>query len=446
MHRKSARILLLGYTLIAIVGALLLMLPAMHKIDDFAFIDAFFMTSSAVSVTGLIVQNTGADFTFWGQLVLLVIIQIGGFGYMSITSFIYLILRVKIDHSNRILLRDNLTLPTTSGALNFLKKLFLLVFCIESAGAVLLSMRFMLDYPLLEALWLGVFHSISAFNNAGFSVFETGLMGYRADITINIVITTLIIIGGLGYFVLLEVYYWANKRSKKLSTHTKVTLVGTAMLLIVAFLSVFLLEYNNPKSIGEFSLWDKILSSYFASVNYRTSGFNTLDLSLFKDASLFFGSIFMVIGGAPGGTAGGIKVSVFVILLLYAYHTLKNSNAVSVFHRRITQDAISKSFVVVVVAFLYISFCVMILSLFEDGGARGFLALLFEVCSAFGTVGLSMGDGGILSLSANFDAMGKLIIIILMLSGKIGILAFAFALFVKKKPTGVTYPEAKILI
>lgn len=154
----------------------------------------------------------------------------------------------------------------------------------------------------------------------------------------------------------------------------------------------------------------------------------------------------MVIGGAPGGTAGGIKVTTLIILLLYAYHTLRNSNSVYVFHRRITQETISKSFVIIVIAFLYVSCCVMVLSLFESDGTRGFLALLFEVCSEFGTVGLSMGDGGILSLSANFDIIGKLIIIILMLSGKIGILGFALALVVSKKQTNITYPEAKILI
>lgn len=219
MLHKNARILLLGYTIIALLGAMLLMLPIMHKIDDFSFVDAFFMASSAVSVTGLIVKNTGTDFTFFGQLVLLVIIQVGGFGYMSVTSFIYLLLRVKIDHSNRTLLRDNLTLPTTGGVLSFLKKLFLLVFYIEGIGAILLTMRFMLDYPFLEALWLGIFHSISAFNNAGFSVFEIGLMGYRQDLAINLIITTLIIIGGLGYFVLLELYYWTKKRNHSLSTH-----------------------------------------------------------------------------------------------------------------------------------------------------------------------------------------------------------------------------------
>nr|WP_232817672.1 TrkH family potassium uptake protein [Helicobacter burdigaliensis] len=445
MNRYNARYLLIAYTLIAFIGALLLVLPPMHK-SSIDFIDAFFMTTSAVSVTGLIVKNTGADFTFFGQLVLICIIQIGGFGYMSVTSFVYLLLRKKIDYKNRQLIKDNLSLPTMQGTIGFIKKMFILVLLIEAVGALLLSMRFMLEYPFLEAVWLGIFHSISAFNNAGFSVFESGLMAYRDDLAINLIITTLIIAGGLGYLVLLECYYRLKRKNEKLSTHTKTVLITTAFLIIVAFLSVFLLEYKNPKSIGEFSLWQKILSSYFAAVNYRTSGFNTLDLSLFQDASLFFGSIFMVIGGAPGGTAGGIKVTTFAILFIYTFSILRNSKEAIVFHRTIAQDTINRAFVIVALSSVYISVCVMILSLFENGGSRGFLALLFEVCSAFGTVGLSMGDGGILSLSANFDSMGKFIIILLMLSGKVGVLAFALSIVVAKKKTRISYPETKILI
>lgn len=445
MNRTSARTLLIGYIVIALIGALLLMLPAMHK-NDINFIDSLFMSSSAVSVTGLIVKNTGTDFTFLGQLTLLIIIQIGGFGYMSVTSFIYLMLRLKIDHKNRVLIKDNLSLPTTLGTIGFIKKLFFMVLIIESIGACLLSLNFMLEYPFFESIWLGIFHSISAFNNAGFSIFQNGLMNYRDDIFVNIVITTLIIIGGIGYFVILEIYYKTSKQYEKLSTHTKVVLITTLILITIAFLSVFLLEYNNPKSIGELETWQKILASYFASINYRTSGFNTLDLSLFRDESLFFGSIFMVIGGAPGGTAGGIKVTTLAILVIYSYRVLRNSNEIVIFNRKIEQETIMKSFVIITLSAIYISTCVMILSLVEDGGSRGFLAILFEVCSAFGTVGLSMGDGGILSLSANFDDMGKIIIILLMLSGKVGILSFAITLFKKQKNVKIEYVEAKILI
>ena len=445
MNRSNARILLAGYIIIAIIGAAILMLPIMHK-SEINFIDALFMTSSAVSVTGLIVKNTGVDFTFFGQLTLISIIQIGGFGYMSVASFLYLFVRAKLDYKDRMLLKDNLTLPTSLGVVSFLKKMLLLVLIIEGCGAILLTLRFALDYPLLDALWLGIFHSISAFNNAGFSIFATGLMEYRDDFSINIIITTLIILGGLGYFVLLEIYYRFKKNHYKLSIHTKIVLITTLILILSAFIFTFLLEYKNIKSIGDFNLYQKILSSYFVAVNYRTSGFNTLDLSLFSDASLFFGSLFMIIGGAPGGTAGGIKVTTLAILVICMYRILKGSDEMLVFQRKIEQESIQRAFVIVVLAFLVITACVMLLSLFENGGARGFLALLFEVCSAFGTVGLSMGDGGILSLSANFDNTGKIIIIALMISGKVGILAFALSLFRKQKESNIKHLETKILI
>ena len=205
---------------------------------------------------------------------------------------------------------------------------------IEGIGAILLSLRFLLDFGFIKSIWLGIFNSISAFNNAGFSVFETGLMGYKDDVFINLIITTIIIIGGLGYFVLLEIYYKATHQRKKLSTHTKLVLIMTGVLIVITFLSVFLLEYKNPKSIGDLSLWQKILASYFTSINYITSGFNTLDLSLFQDSSLCFGSIFMAIGGAPGRTAGGIKVTTLAILLICAYKVLRNSNEVTILNKK----------------------------------------------------------------------------------------------------------------
>lgn len=235
---------------------------------------------------------------------------------------------------------------------------------------------------LSEALWASVFHSISAFNNAGFSIFESGLMPYRDDFWINFVITSLIIIGGLGYFVLLELYFFSKKRFANLSLHTKLVLISTVVLIVFASLVVFLFEYHNPKSIGEFSLFDKTISAYFTAVNYRTAGFNTLDLSTFKDVSLFFGSLFMIVGGAPGGTAGGIKVTTIAVLLIYAYWSIKDSNT-RIFNFEIPTETINKAFIITVSSIVYIITCVLILSLIEDD--KSFLPLLFEsICYSRG--------------------------------------------------------------
>lgn len=442
LDRKNIRILFIGYILVALFGTFILMLPIMHT-KPISFLDAFFTSASAVSMTGLIVLNTSLDFSFYGQFVILLLIQIGGLGYMSIAMALYILVRKKMSFGERNLLRESLIYPEADGLVGFLKKVLFFVFAIEFIGVILLFLRFKLDMNLNEALWASVFHSISAFNNAGFSIFESGLMSYRDDFWINFVITSLIIIGGLGYFVLLELYFFSKKRFASLSLHTKLVLTSTIILIIFASLIVFLFEYHNPKSIGEFSLFDKIMSAYFTAVNYRTAGFNTLDLSTFKDASLFFGSLFMIIGGAPGGTAGGIKVTTIAVLLIYAYWSIKDSNA-RIFNFEIPAETINKAFIIAVSSIVYIITCVLLLSLIEDD--KNFLPLLFETSSAFATVGVSVGDGGTLSLSALFNSESKLIIILLMLSGRVGVLAFLFSIFFKEKEKYLNYPKGKIIL
>ncbi|RKO64333.1 potassium transporter [Campylobacter sp. P255] len=442
LERNNIRILFIGYIVIALLGTFILMLPIMHT-QPITFLDAFFTSASAVSMTGLIVLNTSLDFSFYGQIVILILIQIGGLGYMSIAMALYILVRKKMSFGEKNLLRESLIYPQPNGLVDFLKKVLIFVFTIELLGAMLLFLRFKLDMSLSKALWASVFHSISAFNNAGFSIFETGLVPYRDDFWINFIITSLIIIGGLGYFVLLELYFFSKKRFANLSLHTKLVLSSSVILIIFASLVVFLFEYHNPKSIGELSLFDKIMSAYFTAVNYRTAGFNTLDFSTFKDASLFFGSLFMIIGGAPGGTAGGIKVTTIAILLIYAYWSIKDG-VVRVFNFEIPSKTINKAFVITVSSIVYIITCVLILSFIEDD--KHFLHLLFETSSAFATVGVSVGDSGTLSLSANFNPFSKLIIILLMLSGRVGVLAFLFSIFFKEKEKYLNYPKGKIIL
>ncbi|GAD18757.1 potassium uptake protein TrkH [Helicobacter fennelliae MRY12-0050] len=436
---------MLGYLGIAILAGLLLMLPVMHK-GDLSFIDAFFTASSAVSMTGLIVKNTPVDFTIWGQILIAFLIQIGGLGYMVIVSLVYIIFRIKLDFKSKLILKESLNHPTVDGVMRFVKRVIVFVLIFEGCGAVLLTLRFMIDYPFMEALWGGIFHAISAFNNAGFTIFDGGMMHYRGDLFINLVICSLIIIGGLGYLVLLECYMFQKKRFFYLSIHTKIVLITTATLIVLGTLMVFLFEYHNNKSIGELSLYEQILSSFFTSVNFRTSGFNTLDLSTFKDGTLLFGSIFMAIGGAPGGTAGGIKVTTIAVLLVYSYCILREKNNIVVFNKKIPQRTVDDAFLIMVVAASYIAICITLLSFFEEGGSRGFLGLVFEVCSAFGTVGVSIGDGGSLSLVNSFGSGGKILIILLMLSGRVGVLAFSFAIFAKQKRKNFEYPEGRVLL
>ena len=241
--------------------------------------------------------------------------------------------------------------------------------------------------------------------------------------------------------MLLELYLFGTKRLVNLSVHTKIVLCGTIILIVCASLSVFLFEYAN--SLGELSLADKLLSSYFTAVNYRTSGFNTLDLSTFKDASLFFGSLFMVVGGGVGGTSGGVKVTTVAVLLIYTYWIIKNGR-VRVFNYEIPTETIKKAFVIAVGSMTYVIFCVVLLSLLENDFP--FLAIFFETTSAFATVGFSVGDGGLLSLSALFSDTAKFVIIILMISGRIGIFAFLMTIFSKEKERYLKYPEGRIYL
>ncbi|TKX34331.1 TrkH family potassium uptake protein [Campylobacter taeniopygiae] len=440
LDRRTFKILLAGYVIIALIGAAFLYSSWAHT-TPINFLDAFFTSTSAISMTGLVVKNTATDFTLLGQIIILILIQIGGLGYMSIGFFVYLLIRKKVGFSGRNLLKESLFYPSMDGLFKFFKKVLLFIFIIELAGALLLTMRFALDMNFKKALWFGIFHSISAFNNAGFSIFEHGISTYKNDIAINFIITSLIIIGGLGYFVLVELYFFQKKRLPSLSLHTKVVVLSTIILIISSTLIIFALEYSNPKTMGHFSLFDKILSSYFTAINYRTAGFNTLNINHLNDASLFFGSLFMVIGGAPGGTAGGMKITTVITLLLYAYWSIRDGR-VRIFGYEISQETISRAFVIAIGSAVYIIVAVILLSLLESH--FNFLPLLFETSSAFATVGISVGNGGTLSLCALFSNPSKIIIIIMMLSGRIGVFAFLLSVFKQDKAMHIRFPEGKI--
>lgn len=440
LDRRTFKILLLGYIIIALIGALLLSFDFAH-IKSLSFLDAFFTSASAVSMTGLIVKNTAVDFTIWGQIIILMLIQIGGLGYMGMGLFIYILIRKKAGFNSRNLLKESLLYPSMDGLFAFFKKVLLFIFIIELTGTLLFTLRFALDMDFLKALWFSFFHAVSAFNNAGFSIFEGNLMHYQKDLAINLITTSLIIIGGLGYFVIIELYFFQKKRLKSLSIHTKIVVFATLFLIIFSTLIICIFEYYNPKTIGDFSFFDKLLTSYFAAVNYRTSGFNTLDFSGFKDASLFFGSLFMVIGGAPGGTSGGMKVTTIVVLLLYAYWSIRNGR-VRTFGYEIPQETINKAFVIAVGSAVYIVICAIVLSLLET--EFRFIVLLFETSSAFATVGLSVGDGGNLSLCAKFTDFSKIIIIIMMISGRIGVFAFFISVFNQDKLVHIRYPKGRV--
>lgn len=432
----------MSFVILIGVGAFMLMLPFAHN-GQLSLVDALFTATSAVCVTGLIVKDTPVDFTSFGHVIILSLIQIGGIGYMTAVTFMALMRRKKLTYRDRLILKESLNYPGMSGIFRFLKIVFASIIIIEVVGAIILSIRFWADMPFGKALWFGFFHSVSAFNNAGFSLFSDNMMGFRGDLIINITIPLLIIIGGLGYLVLLELYNYRKKSLTRLSTHTKLVLWTSGILILGGMAIILSLEWNNPKSFGSMDAWDKILAAWFASVNYRTAGFNSMDFSTFNDSDLFFGTIFMIVGGSPGGTAGGIKTTVLALSIIGVWFTLRGQNNPHIFRRSLMPYQINKAYAIIFIASFYVLISTVILN---ESEKLHFVRTLFETCSAFGTVGLSTGNGGVLSYSALFSDLGKVNIIFLMLMGRIGVFAFTVVIVGKAMQTRIKYAEGKVII
>ena len=442
IHTREIKLILFSFIVVIFIGALLLSLPFAHN-GELRFIDAVFTATSAVCVTGLIVKDTPVDFTSFGHAIILTLIQLGGLGYMTAVTFLAVMRKQKINHRDRLILKESLNQPGLDGLVRFLKIVFASIVIIEVAGIVILTLRFWADMPFVKALWFGTFHAISAFNNAGFSLFSDNMMSYRGDFVINLTIPFLIILGGLGYVVLLEIYNFRRNRLVRISTHTKIVLWMSGILILLGMFFLLSLEWNNPKSFGSMSTYEKILAAWFASVNYRTAGFNSIDFSTLTDSNLFFATFFMMTGGSPGGTAGGIKTTTVALALIGVWYTLRGDSNAHIFKRSISPYQINKAYAVIFVASIYVVVSTVILSEVEH---LPFLRILFETTSAFGTVGLSTGDGGVLSYSALFSDAGKLNIIILMLMGRVGVFAFTIIIVGKAVESRIKYAEGKVII
>ena len=441
MEHKYVRSIFLGYVVIIFFGAIFLSLPICH-IGELKFIDALFTAASATSVTGLIVTSTSENFTFLGEFIILALIQMGGIGYMSLVIIFFVFIKQKLNIDEKRAMKQSLDLPKLHVG-GFAKRILFFVLFIEFVGAAILTIQFLEKYEFVDALWFGIFHSISAFNNAGFSLFTDGLMGYKSDTISLVTICLLIILGGLGYFVLIEIYE-NRKFSKRFTIHTRIMIYGTIILILAGMVLFLSIEWDNPKTFGELSFYDKILNAFFLSVNFRTAGFNSIDLSSLKDSSLFFSTLFMMMGAGQGSTAGGMKITTVAILMITVVYILKQSNQEpSIFKRRIEQKVINKALAIIISSSFFVLFTVLILVETQN---FPFIKILFEVVSAFGTVGVSTGNGDILSLSQQFDTFGKSIIIILMIAGRLGVFAFGLILVGKAKTKHFKYPVGKIII
>jgi trk system potassium uptake protein TrkH len=430
--------LMLSFLLVILFGAILLMLPVSSKLKTVTpFMDALFTATSATCVTGLVVVDTGTHFSFFGQMVILMLIQIGGLGIMTISTVFAIILGQRIN-----LKLENIMYQVVGGSyavnvFQLLKSIVLVTLVIESVGTLLLFARFAQDFQPMEALFLSLFHAVSAFCNAGFSPLGNNLVSYVDSLAVNLVITALIIAGGLGFSVIIDLQHHALKkdRARKLNLHTKIVLVTTAFLLVLGFTVFYLAEYNG--AMRGFSIHRRILGSWFQSVTLRTAGFNTIDLSQIGKASVLISIVLMFIGASPGSTGGGIKTTSFAVLTLSVISLLKGKRHISVFKRRIHEYNFREATGLIMLSITIILVVLFFLMLVEP---HAFDKLLFEAVSAFGTVGLTLG------ITPQLTVIGKLLITVLMYVGRIGPLTMIYAFSTRAKQININYAEEKIPI
>jgi trk system potassium uptake protein TrkH len=430
------QVLVVGFAGLILLGSLILMLPwATAPGQTTAYIDALFTATSAVCVTGLITVLTATQWTFFGKVVVLSLIQMGGLGIMTMSALFMLLLGRRFSLKERLVMQEALGLSNLAGLVRLTKYILMVTFLFEGTGALLLFLRFRFDMPSLQAAWFAVFHSISAFCNAGFDLFGDSLVRYVSDWQVSLTIAGLIIFGGLGFFVIVEAYQ-VKGHWHKLSVHSRLAIVVTGLLLVTGTLLIYILEYDNPFTLKPLSAGAKWLASFFHSVTPRTAGYNTLPVDKMTPGALLVTIILMFIGASPGGTGGGIKTTTFAVLLLTVTAITGGSERLA-FNKRIPRDTVEKS---LAIAFISLSMLVGVVLVLLTTEKKPLMDLLFEATSAFGTVGLSTG------VTPQLTTVGKLGIILLMYSGRVGPLTLAMALAQHGPHPAVRHPEERVMV
>ena len=443
--KNPARVSVAGYALFIMVGAFLLMLPISARGEGIGFINALFTATSAACVTGLTVMDTCNDFSVFGQAVILALFQIGGLGIMTLSTLLLIAAGIRPGMTSRTVIQDTLNLEGNIDFRTILKDVVLFTFVIEGVGATLLLYYFLPQRSLAEAIYISIFHSISAFCNAGFALFSDGFIKYQHAWGFNIIICLLIILGGIGFIVLSEIRRKkpVNKRGfSRLSLHSKIVLSNTFILIVSGALLITMMEWGNTLSL--FNLPDKFLAGLFQSVTARTAGFNTLPIGDMANGALFLIIILMFIGASPGSCGGGIKTTTVACLFSLGLSRLKGIERPTIFKRSITQESVGRAASVTMVSMLVVVIGTMVALIAETGAGglldRGkFIEIFFEVVSAFGTVGLSTG------ITGSLTAFGKLVITLVMFIGRLGPLVVAMAVSRAGGPR-YSYAEENIMI
>ncbi len=449
MRRLSTtQLIVLGFFLAIMIGAILLMLPFSAADGQFTpFLDALFTATTSVCVTGLVVVDTFSYWSTFGHVVILFLIQCGGLGIISITTGVMLMIGKKVSLKDRLLLEDAFNLSSLSGLVRFLKRVIKGTFLLEAIGAICYMFVFVPEFGV-KGIWISIFNSVSAFCNAGIDIIgNNSLMNYVGNVPVNLITMTLIILGGMGYIVwwdFLRVFGLFRKREirgrqfwNKLTLHTKIVVVMTICLLISGMVVVFGLEYGNPETLGPLSFGEKILAAAFQSVTCRTAGFATISQAGLKDATAVFCMILMFIGGSPVGTAGGIKTTTIAVLIIAAGSIIRGYEDAGLFGRSISIRNVRKALTVALVSVAVTFVALMTLLCIQSGK---FMDIAYEVFSAVGTVGLTR------NLTPILNTAGRLVIILCMYLGRIGPISMAIAVGQKKKKATIDLPTEEVTI
>lgn len=443
----AAQVLVFGFAALIFVGSLLLWAPfAQEPGRSLSYFDALFEATAAVCVTGMVVVDTAAQFSTAGELILLGLVQAGGLGIMTLSALVFLMMGKRIRLRERLMIKEALGSFSIAGVVRLTRSIILTTLGIEAAGVLLLSIRFAAAYPLPQALYWGVFHGISAFNNAGFDLTSASLRPFVRDPFVLFVVGMLITLGGIGFSVMEDL--WQNRRHReKCTLHTRVVLRATAWITGISTVLFLVLEWGNPGTFGSLPWYHKVVNAWFAAVTLRTAGFEAVPSRALLDASLLLMILIMFIGASPGGTGGGIKTTTLTVLGLVVRTTATGADEVQVLGRRLARDVVAKAVTITMIALALVLGMTTLLLVSERAALADphnpvtFIDLLFEVVAAFSTAGLTTG------VTPHLSPMGKVLMIITMFVGRVGPLTVATALAQRRAPRSrLRHPEDRVMI
>jgi trk system potassium uptake protein len=441
---SPSRIFMLSFAAVILLGGLLLYLPQASSVKRLSFVDALFSSASAVCVTGLTVIDIGEDLSFTGQIITLILFQVGGLGILTFSAFFFSAMGRGPSFKGSEIIQSTFLHTPRRELLSILKTILVSTFLLESAGALVLFLRFLMDFSPGQALFHAVYNAVSAFNNCGYSLFSDSLIRYQGDPAVNITVMGLIVLGGIGFVVHHEVADRLRGRKRRTSLHTRIV-ISTSLILIVSGAILFYL-FERENILKSASLDTTVLISLFQSITPRTAGFNTVDIAQLTNATILMMIVFMFIGASPGSTGGGIKTSSTAILFLMMWNKWKGTDEVNVGSRTIPKEIVTRTLSIVLLSSFSVALITSVLLILSPGGlapaeSRGFFVeYLFETVSAFGTVGLSMGA------TPKLSDPQKIALVLMMFAGRVGPLTLAFSLSLLHGKRGFTYAEEPVMV